>query len=176
MTSMIHRLSSLYRLEIRATGYVQHLFLLVIRLYWGWQFFLTGRGKLMNIERTAEFFTSLGIPMPTLNAYAAGTTECLGGLLLLAGIASRVTSIPLVVTMCVAYATAHTAELQSILSNTDAFVTAPPFLFLLASLIVLLFGPGKLSVDGIVESRLKQKAPAASDAATRSGQLTLAAT
>ena len=31
--------------------------LLAMRLYWGWQFFETGKGKLMNLDKTTEFFT-----------------------------------------------------------------------------------------------------------------------
>jgi hypothetical protein len=46
---------------------------------------LAGKGKLLNIERTRELFGSLGIPLPVLNAYLAGATECFGGLLLVAG-------------------------------------------------------------------------------------------
>ena len=159
MSPILKKLNSLYQLEVRAMQYAQDGFLLLIRLYWGWQFFLTGRGKLMNIERTAEFFGSLGIPLPTLNAYAAGATECFGGLLLLAGIASRISTIPLIGTMCVAYLTAHGEQLRAIVSNPDAFVTAPPFLFLLAAVIVLLFGPGRLSVDALAGPYLLRKLP-----------------
>lgn len=138
-----------YVAEISILNRVQPLLLLAVRLYWGYQFFQTGRGKLMNIDRTAGFFESLHIPMPLMNAYMAGMTECIGGLLMLLGVASRITSIPLAVTMLVAYATAHTTEFRGLLSNPDAFVSAPPFLFLLASLLVLVFGPGNMSLDGL---------------------------
>src|SRR5690348_2415855 len=80
------------RLFVRAAGYLQSPLLLAIRLYWGWQFFQTGKGKLMNLDRTAEFFQSLHIPMPRLNACLAGGTECIGGLLLLLGLGSRLIS------------------------------------------------------------------------------------
>jgi putative oxidoreductase len=79
----------------------------------------------------------------------AGATECLGGLLLLAGVASRITTIPLIGTMLVAYATAHRESVMHLFSNPDEFVTQAPFLFLFASLIVLIFGPGPLSLDGL---------------------------
>lgn len=139
-----------YSMQINLMARVQPVLLLAIRLYWGWQFFLTGRGKLMNLERTAAFFDSLGIPLPMLNAGMAGTTECLGGLLMLIGLGSRMTTMPLVATMLVAYATAHQAELGALFNNPDAFVSAPPFLFLLASLMVMTFGPGWISADGML--------------------------
>lgn len=145
----------------RGLDRLQPLLLLALRLYWGWQFFLTGRGKLLNIDRTAGFFESIDIPLPLANAYAAGVTECLGGLLLLLGLGSRVAAFPLIVTMMVAYATAHREQLMSIFSNPDAFATAPPFLFLLASLIVLVFGPGPLSLDQLARRLVTRRATAA---------------
>ena len=132
-----------------AASYLQSPLLLVIRLYWGWQFAQTGWGKLTNLERTTGFFESLHIPMPKLNAIMAGGTECLGGMLLALGLFARPASVPLIFTMLVAYATADREALQAITSDTDKFVTAAPFLFLLAALIVLAFGPGKLSLDAI---------------------------
>lgn len=139
-----------YEAGAKLLNQVQPVLLLGVRLYWGWQFFLTGQGKLMNIDRTADFFVGLGIPLPLLNAYAAGTVECVGGLLLAAGVLSRLTAIPLITTMLVAYGTAHRDVVETLFSNPDGFVTAAPFLFLLASVIVLVFGPGPLSVDGLL--------------------------
>jgi putative oxidoreductase len=150
MSTSIDRGRRLYRAVAALLNRLQPLLLLAIRLYWGWQFFQTGRGKLMNIDRTADFFASLGIPMPQLNAWMAGATECFGGLLLLTGVASRITSIPLIVTMVVAYATAHRESVMHLFSNPDEFVTQAPFLFLFAAVIVLIFGPGPLSVDGLL--------------------------
>jgi putative oxidoreductase len=68
-----------YELLIACANYLQAPLLLFLRVYFFWQLFLTGKGKLLNIERTAEFFGSLGIPMPILNASVAGATECFGG-------------------------------------------------------------------------------------------------
>lgn len=141
----------LYGIYARALNDFQPVFLLLIRLYWGWQFFVAGRGKLMNLERTAEFFGGLGIPAPQLNAMMAGGTECFGGLLLMVGVAARIITLPLIGTMIVAYLTAHTDEARALFSHPDDFVTAPPFLFLLASVIVLVFGPGLFSVDGLMK-------------------------
>ena len=121
--------------------------LLVIRLYWGWSFFLTGKGKLLNLEKTTAFFTELNLPLPKLNALMAGSAECVGGLLLMAGLGSRRVSVPLMATMGVADATAHREELGQIFSEPDPFTEAAPFLFLRARAIVFAFGPGQLSVD-----------------------------
>src|SRR5688572_10362373 len=126
---------------------LQSPLLLVIRLYWGWSFAQTGWGKLLHLDRTAGFFESLNIPAPKLSALLAGGTECLGGILLALGLFARPASIPLIFTMLVAYGTADREGVMAITSDPDKFVTAAPFLFLLASLFVLAFGPGKLSFD-----------------------------
>ena len=128
-------------------AWTQSVLLLVIRLYWGWSFFLTGRGKLVNLGKTTEFFASLDLPLPKINAMVAGSTECVGGLLLLLGLGARLVSVPLMFTMIVAYATADKEALAALFSDPDKFVSAAPFQFLLASAIVFAFGPGKLALD-----------------------------
>ena len=132
--------------------------LLVIRLYWGWQFMQTGWGKLTHLGRTASYFADLHIPAPGLNAFMAGGTECLGGLLLLLGLGSRYAAVPLIFTMGVAYLTAERDALRALTSDPDKFVSAAPFLFLLAAMIVLAFGPGPLSLDAIFCRRNKAAA------------------
>jgi putative oxidoreductase len=147
--------SLLAKLDTTAS-YLQSPLLLVIRLYWGWSFVQTGWGKLTHLERTTSFFASLNLPAPKLNAIMAGSTECLCGTLLALGLFARPASIPLIFTMLVAYWTADREAVMAITSDPDKFVTATPFLFLLAALIVLAFGPGKLSLDAL----LGRKAPA----------------
>lgn len=145
----------------RAGEAFQSILLLLIRLWWGWSFFLTGRGKLLHLDRTAEFFAGLHIPLPKLNAAMAGSVECAGGLLLLVGLFSRVAAVPLIVTLLVAYGTAEREALFAIVSDTDKFTSATPFLFLLAVLIVFAFGPGKFSVDALLFRRRRPIANAA---------------
>ena len=128
----------------------QSIFLLGIRLYWGWGFFQTGKGKLSNIAQPTQFFQSLGIPFPHAQAILCGTTECIGGLLLLLGLLSRLISIPLTILLIVAYLTADIALVKNIFSDPDKFLAADEFLFLYTVLIVLLFGPGKFSVDWLI--------------------------
>jgi len=157
--------AAVYRFIISVTAkWVQPVFLLIIRLYWGWQFFQSGMGKLGDIPKVTGFFQSLGIPFPMANAYMAGCTECFGGLFLLAGLCSRFATIPLIITMIVAYITASPDAVRHIFSKPDDFVTADPFLFMLAAIIVFLFGPGPLSLDGLigwyVKSRSRDKSAA----------------
>ena len=99
-------------------------FLLVLRLYFFWQLFLTGKGKLGNIEKVSEFFGSLGIPLANLNAYFIGSLECFGSLLLIIGLASRPLALLIVISMAVAYVTADFEAVSSIFSDPDKFVKA----------------------------------------------------
>jgi putative oxidoreductase len=147
MKPIIEPLIKAYRAFVCCASCLQSPFLLAVRLYWGWQFIMAGFPKLTNLDRTAGFFANMHIPMPKLSALLAGSTECFGGCLLVIGLASRLASIPLIITMMVAYATAESEALGQIFSNPGKFYGATPFTFLLASLIVLVFGPGKFSLD-----------------------------
>jgi putative oxidoreductase len=90
-----------YRWLIQAGGLLRSPFLLLVRLCWGIQFFMTGLGKLMHIQKVIEFFTGIPIVFPAFNAYLVGCTEMIGGALLTLGLASRLVSIPLGFTLVV---------------------------------------------------------------------------
>jgi putative oxidoreductase len=150
-----------YELLVLGANYLQAPVLLFLRVYFFWQLFLAGKGKLLNIERTAEFFASLGIPLPVLSAYVAGATECFGGLLLVVGLGSRLVAILVAFTMIVAYVTADYEALSSIFSDPDKFVAAAPFPFLLVALLVLAFGPGALSIDALIKRFAARERPSA---------------
>jgi putative oxidoreductase len=143
----------------RIGSLLQSPLLLVLRLYFGWQFFQTGLGKLKNLERTSGYFADLHIPAPMVNAVAAGTIESVGGVLLALGLCSRIVSVPLAFTMTVAYLTAELDTVKNIVQDPDKFVSATPFLFLLVALLVLAFGPGRFALDTFF---LKKPAPPAS--------------
>jgi len=57
-----------------------------------------------------------------------------------------------------AYSTADKEALHSIFSDPDKFTAAAPYVFLIASLLVFLFGPGIFSLDALA-SRFFWKTP-----------------
>jgi len=130
--------------------YLQHPFLLFVRLYWGIQLMQSGWGKLHNLDKVTDFFTSLSLPMPHFMAIAISNLEFFGGLLLAIGLLSRLISLVLTINMIMAYVTADSEALHSIFSDPDKFAAAAPYVFLVASLIVLLFGPGIFSLDALM--------------------------
>lgn len=145
------KIEHLYRLAMtRGFDYLRSPLLLIGRLYIGWQLFLTGRGKLGNLEQFTGYLTSLHVPMPELNARFVASLECFGGLLLLAGLAARLIAIPLVINFIVAYAAGDHEAFVNAFNNPDAFIAATPFLYLVVSLVILGFGPGFFSLDTLI--------------------------
>ncbi len=141
-----------YQLLIRAASSLQSVFLLAVRLYWGWQFAQTGWGKLHNIQHVIQFFSSLGIPFPGVNAWFITLLELAGGILLAVGLGSRLVSLLFVGDMLVAYITADRDALLAFFSDPSKFYAASPYTFLFASLLILIFGPGKIALDAILRT------------------------
>ena len=103
------------------------------------------------------FFASLGIPFPAFNAHFIAGLEFFGGLLLILGLASRLTGLLLAGNMLVAYWTADHEALISIFSDPGKFYVADPYTFLFASLMVLIFGAGIFSADALIAKLWKNR-------------------
>jgi len=155
--SIVNTGINLYRRFLNLLNFLQSPFLLLVRVYWGWQFWQAGWGKLHDISKPIGFFTELGIPFPVLNAWFVSLLECFGGILLILGLASRLISIPLVIDMVVAYIAADREALKSIFSEPDKFYAAAPYTLLFASLIVLVFGPGTISLDYLIARYVRKR-------------------
>lgn len=147
MNTQINKLSNLHDRFFSLVSLLQSPFLLLVRLYWGWQLIESGWGKLHNLEKVTEFFTSLNLPMPAQMAVFISCVEFFGGLFLAIGLFSRMTALVLTINMIMAYVTADREALLSFFSDPDKFSVAAPYVFLVASLIILIFGPGKFCVD-----------------------------
>lgn len=139
--------SSLYRRFQRGCAALQPGFLLLVRLYWGWQFAQSGWGRLHHLGNATSFFAGLGLPAPHFTVICISLLEFIGGILLIIGLGSRVTGLLLAGDMIGAYALADREALTSILTNPGKFYGADPYTFLFASLLIMIFGPGKYSVD-----------------------------
>ena len=151
MKAFFFTLHRWYARFFEAVDFLQSPFLLAVRLYWGWQLIQSGWGKLHNLPKVTEFFTSLNLPMPAQMAVAISCLEFFGGIFLAIGLLSRLTALALTVNMIMAYVTADKEALHSIFSDPDKFYAAAPYTFLIASLIVLIFGPGKICVDTLLK-------------------------
>ena len=95
----------------------------------------------------------MGIPLPTLNAYMAASTEMAGVVLLTLGLASRIISIPLIFVMIVAIVTVHLGNGFEAGNNGYEI----PVYYILLLLVILIYGAGKLSVDNIIKNKFFPK-------------------
>src|SRR6202040_832125 len=128
-------------------SYLQSPFLLIVRLYWGWQLAQSGWGKLHHLSNVGEYFATLGLPMPAQMAVFIACVEFFGGIFLGLGLASRITGLVLTVNLTMAYVIGDREALLSFFSAPDKFVAAAPLAFLMVALIVLIFGAGRMSMD-----------------------------
>jgi putative oxidoreductase len=146
----------LYDWFVKSVSSLKSPFLLIVRLYWGWQLSQTGWGKLQNLPHVIEFFGSLGLPAPGPTAIFVSIVEFVGGILLVVGGLSRITSLAIAIDMIMAYVLADREALFSFFSDPGKFYNADPYTFLFSALLILIFGPGLLSVDALVQ-RLTSK-------------------
>jgi putative oxidoreductase len=148
-----------YRLFNHGADLLQSPLLLAIRAFWGWQLAQSGWGKLTHIEKVVEFFTSLNLAAPPLFARAVSTLELVGGALLLFGLLSRPIAVILTGNMLGAYITADSEAWHSFFAeDSGPFFAATPFPFLMVSVLVLVFGPGKFSLDELITRLLAKRA------------------
>ncbi len=112
----------------------------------GWIFLWSGWGKLHDLDRVIEFFGSLGIPHPELQAPFSSATEFLCGGLMLAGLFTRIASVPLIITMLVAIVT---AQRENVGSLGDVFGLAE-YLYITLLIWLGVTGPGPLSLDYVL--------------------------
>jgi len=119
---------------------------LLARVSVGLVFATTGWGKLHHLDRVIEFFRSLGIPHPELQAPFVGTTELVCGCLLVLGLGTRLVVFPLIGTMVVAIGTAIWPELDGAID----LLGKEEFLFIVLLLWLAVSGGGAVSVDALV--------------------------
>ncbi|HTV82011.1 MAG TPA: DoxX family protein [Acidobacteriaceae bacterium] len=146
-STLLCRIRTAYNAFQHGSAALQSPFLLLVRLYWGWQFAQTGWGKLNHLSHVTAFFASLHIPLPGPAAVFISLLEFVGGILLAVGLGTRVTGFLLAVDMFVSYLTTDIAALATILSKPDNLYSDAAYTFLIASLIVFIFGAGRFSLD-----------------------------
>ena len=136
-------LEKVYGLSKNILDNFQSLSLLLARLAVAYGFYEPAMNKWSDINSVAQWFGSMGIPLPTLNAYMAATTEIVGVILLTLGLFTRLISLPLMVIMVVAITTVHLAHGFS--AGDNGFEI--PLYYMLFLFIFASHGAGKFSID-----------------------------
>jgi len=122
---------------------------LFFRLILAYGFFGPAMIKWRNINGIADWFGSIGIPFPTLNAYMAATTEISAVILLPLGLATRIISIPLMFTMIVAIVTVHLGH--GFEAGNNGFEI--PLYYLLMLFALFVNGAGRISLDYLISEK-----------------------
>ena len=139
-------LQHIYAFAKEILSHGQSVSLLLARLAVAYGFYEPAMMKWADIDAIAQWFGSMGIPLPTLNAYMAATTEITGVVLLTLGLFTRIISIPLIVVMIVAIITVHLPNGFS--AGNNGFEI--PVYYMLFLAIFASFGAGKLSLDHLL--------------------------
>jgi putative oxidoreductase len=126
--------------------------LLLTQITIGIVFAESGWGKLHNLPKVIEFFRSLNIPAPELQAPMVAGLELVCGVLVFVGLMSRIAALPLIGTMVVAVITAKLPEFES---WTDLF-GASEFLYIILLLFLVTNGPSCISIDKLIRSKLSR--------------------
>ena len=137
---------ALYEKTARQLNKLQDLPLLFFRLILAYGFYNPAMKKWSDIGAITQWFDSMGLPLPGLNAYLAASAEALGVVLLTLGLGTRIISIPLMVTMLVAIFTVHIGNGFS--AGNNGFEI--PLYYLIMLVALLLYGSGKISIDYLI--------------------------
>ncbi|MFC4625627.1 DoxX family protein [Daeguia caeni] len=117
--------------------------ILISRIFLSILFILAGFNKLIAISGTAQYFASLGLPLPTVTAIFVGLLEFLGGLAILIGFQTRIAALALGIFTIGAILVAHldfSQGMQALMAQKNLAIAGG--LFLLSIL-----GAGRLSID-----------------------------
>jgi putative oxidoreductase len=138
---------------------------LLVRLVLAVVFIESGYGKLTSLGKVTEFFASLHIPAPHLNAIIASATEFFGGIAILLGLLTRLAALPMAFTMVIAILTAKLKDAEDV----TTFFGFEEVHYLLMFVWLACAGPGKASLDYLIGRRLRR--PADSPDAARPSSL-----
>lgn len=144
------KILEIYRSITGKLDNLQDIPLLLLRLILAYGFYMPAMMKWGNISGIIEWFDGMGIPMPTLNAYLAATSEMAAVILLPLGLATRIISIPLIFTMVVAIVTVHWGN--GFNAGDNGFEI--PLYYMLMLFVLLINGAGKISLDHLIKQRV----------------------
>jgi putative oxidoreductase len=141
----------MYQIAVDKLKLARDIPALLFRLVLAYGFYMPAMMKWDDIGAIAGWFEGMGIPFPTLNAYLAATTEFAAVILLPLGLATRIISIPLIITMIVAIVTVHLGN--GFNAGDNGFEIPLYYILMLFSLLVT--GSGKISVDHLINKKIR---------------------
>lgn len=125
---------------------IQWLGPLVMRLFFGYFWAETGWAKLNNLDGATARFVEWGIPYASFNATLSAGTEFIGGIFLILGFLTRLTSAAMLFNMIVAIALVVIKNVHGF----DDFVELDEVTYILIFFWFIVAGPGRISVDTLI--------------------------
>jgi putative oxidoreductase len=127
--------------------------LLLLRIAVGIAFVLHGAPKMAH---ASTWMNAMPHHPPAFLQEAAAVAEFFGGVLLIAGLATRVAAALIAVDMIVAIAIVHLpAHTPLVTSHGDSMEL--PFVYLFGTAALIFAGPGRWSVDALIAARARKR-------------------
>jgi len=146
--SLLARLDTVCAPAVRFLEWLQPVFALAVRLYVASVFFKSGLSKIASMDTTILLFThEYQVPLlsPTLAAYLSTAAELILPVMLVLGLGGRLAAGALLVLNIVAVISYPDLNEVGVMQHQYWGVLL---------LIPLLYGPGKLSIDSLLQRRL----------------------
>ncbi len=126
---------------------------ILIRTILAYLYIQSGYGKFQDMDSVVNYFMTLQIPWPHLNAYIVAAIELIGGAMIFIGLLTRFTSFLLSVIMVVALLTAQ----KESLSSFGLLIETVEFLYFV--LLFALFAKGSVvfSIDQWLRKKFVNK-------------------
>jgi putative oxidoreductase len=130
---------------------------LAVRIVVGWVFLWSGWEKLQILPRITENFREWGIPAPEITSPFVSGMEFVGGLCMLLGLLTRFFTVPMMIIMLVAIASAKWGDVDSL----ETLLGFEEISYFVMFAWLGIAGPGPVSLDHLVLRTFRSDRPAA---------------
>ena len=123
---------------------------LCARIAVGVLFASTGWGKVHHLEKVIQYFQTLHVPLPALNAPLVAWSELICGSLIVVGLVTRLATVPLMISMVVALLTAKAGTIHGLVD----LVGQDELDYVVLLVYLAVEGAGALSLDAVIARSL----------------------